>query len=308
MKNYIINLEKSKHFWLTFSANGKGIEWQDYDLPTPHYLHHNHTNYSYIIAWAIVGYFGTVASKEFLLDVVARFCLALEADRLPWKPEIRDSGHIYNREAIELKTLSANLPSLPWDHGDTQLADFVDKGIRRFNRNSKKQMQSEDALFEATRWHLYRRAYAENTTINITEDYVQILLETENQLLSNPKSTSDIKSKARRMSEYMQNEFVIYTDIKGYAEWSKEQRAEYMRVYRKLRRSKNMATRTEHMAKVNANRKRKTQARIRDLVEDLFARERIRFKNGKLRIGVIAKELNLTPETVSAHLKEMDLK
>ena len=90
-------------------------------------------------------------------------------------------------------------------------------------------MVSEDALFEATRHHLYRRAYAEGTTDNITEDCVQILLATESQLLAKPKGRGDIKSKAKRMAEYMQNEFVIYKNIKGYAEWSKEKRNAYMR-------------------------------------------------------------------------------
>jgi len=167
-------------------------------------------------------------------------------------------------------------------------------------------MVSEDALFEATRHHLYRRAYAEGTTDNITEDYVQILLETENQLLAKPKGRGDIKSKAKRMAEYMQNEFVIYKNIKGYAEWSREQRNAYMREYRK-RKGLVMATRTEHMKKVNINKKIKTQAKIKAVLEDMFLREDVYTKAGKPKATAIAKILDISRNTVSAHLKEMGL-
>ena len=197
---------------------------------TPHYLHH--AKYSYAIAWAVAGYFGTPMSKEFLLDVVARFLLLFpDATRLPYKPDEDLDAHILDRKPYELKDFAKRLPSLPWSHEDTKLASFVDVGIRELNEDKKdsQKMVSEDALFEATRWHLYRRAYAERTTDNITQDYVQVMLETENQLLAHPKGRGDIRAKAKRMAEYMQNEFAICENIKGYAEWSKERRAEYMR-------------------------------------------------------------------------------
>lgn len=231
-----------------------------------------------------------------------------DATRLPYEPTPKEDAHTLAREPYELKAIAEHLPSLPWTHKDTKLASFVDEGIIEFNKGKKdeERMVSEDALFEATRHHLYRRAYAEGTTDNITEDYVQILLETENQLLAKPKGRGDIKSKAKRMAEYMQNEFVIYKNIKGYAEWSKDKRNAYMREYRK-RKGLVMATRTEHMKKVNINKKAKAKAKIRGVLEDVFLHDKIKFKNGKLRIGVIAKLVDLTPETTSKHLKEMGL-
>ena len=231
-----------------------------------------------------------------------------DATRLPYEPTPKEDAHTLAREPYELKAIAEHLPSLPWTHKDTKLASFVDEGIIEFNKGKKdeERMVSEDALFEATRHHLYRRAYAEGTTDNITEDYVQILLETENQLLAKPKGRGDIKSKAKRMAEYMQNEFVIYKNIKGYAEWSKDKRNAYMREYRK-RKGLVMATRTEHMKKVNINKKEKAKAKIRGVLEDVFLHDKIKFKNGKLRIGVIAKLVDLTPETTSKHLKEMGL-
>ena len=231
-----------------------------------------------------------------------------DATRLPYEPTPKEDAHTLTREPYELKTIAEHLPSLPWTHKDTKLASFVDEGIREFNKDKKEaeRMVREDALFEATRHHLYRRAYAEGTTDNITEDYVQILLETENQLLAKPKGRGDIKSKAKRMTEYMQNEFVIYKNIKGYAEWSKEKRNAYMREY-KHRKGINMATVEEHLSKVHANRNAKAKAKIREVLEDMFVHDVIRFKNGRLKIGVIAKLVDMTDKTVSKHLKEMGL-
>jgi len=309
MSNDIINYNKNQAFWLNFSVQGLGVEWQDYDLPTPHYLHHHPNDTRYAVAWAIVGFFGTTASKEFLLDVVARFCLALEAQRLPWKPEERDSGHFHKREPYELKQIAECLPSLPWSHEDAKLADFVEQGIEELNRAREKAdkpiMTSEDALFEATRWHLYRRAYAEGTVDNITEDYVQILLETENQLLTKPRSAGTVRAKAKRMAEYMQDEFIIFKNDQ-YKDWSKERKVKYMRNYRK-RKGLTVASRTEHMRKVNKNKKLKSRAKIEAVLNDLFKREEIRMKNGKLKIGAIAKFADLDRDTVSDHLKEMGL-
>jgi hypothetical protein len=238
---------------------------------------------------------------------VARFLLVFpDATRLPYAPTPKENTHNLNREPYELKAIAEHLPSLPWTHEDTKLASFVDVGIQNFNKDKKdaEKMVSEDALFEATRHHLYRRAYAEGTTNNITEDYVQILLETENQLLAKPKGRGDIRSKAKRMAEYMQNEFVIYDNIQGYAEWGKEQRNAYMREYRN-KKGLVMATRTEHIKKVHQSRNLKSKAKIREVLDDIFLRDSIYTKAGKPKAIAIAKLLNMSRNTVSKHLKEM---
>lgn len=297
-------------FYITMQMLGDGTEWIDYDLPPPHYLHHHRTFHQYVIAWAIAGYFGTPKSKEFLLDVVARLLLAFpDAERLPWRPEQRETGLRLDAPPYELRELASRLPSLPWSHEDTKLASFVDAGVREFNRGKKdeERMVSEDALFEATRWHLYRRAYAEGHTRNITEDYVRVLLETENQLLAKPRDPSDVRAKAKRMAEYMQNEFVVYDQLAGYAEWSKEKKREYMREYRQ-RKGLVMATKEEHIKQVHKNRRAKTQAQIRSVLSDIFLRDQVYTKSGKPIATAIAKVLGMSRNTVAEHLKEMGLR
>ena len=294
-----------KAFCITFQMLGDGTEWIDYDLPPPHYLHHHRTFHQYVIAWAIAGYFATPKSKEFLLDVVARLLLAFPgAERLPWRPEQRETGLRLDVPPYELKELASRLPSLPWSHEDTKLASFVDAGVREFNRGKKdeERMVSEDALFEATRWHLYRRAYAEGHTRNITEDYVLVLLQTENQLLAKPRDPSDVRAKAKRMAEYMQNEFVIYQTA-GYAEWSKEKKREYMREYRQ-RKGLTMATREEHIEQVNEMRKERSRKKVLNLITGLYSGE---FKRGgRWNASKIARELDMNRKTVTKIIREWE--
>jgi hypothetical protein len=307
MENFTNNYQKNqakpadKAFWLTFRLLGIGAEWLDAGLPTPHYLRHHHALQQYIAAWAIVGYFGTPKAKAFLLDVVARFLLEFpEAERLPWKPKIRKDGHRLNAPPYELRELAAVLPSLPWDHSDTRLASFVDEAIQEA-KEAGKEIRGEDALFEATRWHLYRRAYAEGHTRNITEDYVRVMLQTENQLLARPRPPGDIKAKARRMAEYMQNEFVVYTNIAGYAEWSKEKRAEYMRNYRD-RKGLVMATREEHIRKVHAQIREKSRRKVIGLITGLYADE---YRRGQSwNISKLAADTGMSRNTVARIIKE----
>ena len=297
--------------YLTFSVWGDGTEWIDYGLPTPHYMHHHRVCHKYVIAWAVAGYFATPKSRGFLLDVVARLLLAFPgAERLPWAPEQRETGHRLDAPPYELKELASRLPSLPWDHRDTHLASLFDEAARELTAKREARRKpgedpnkiSEDALFEAARWHLYRRAYAEGHTRNITEDYVRVLLETENQLMTKPRDPSDVRAKAKRMAEYMQNEFVIYQTA-GYADWSREQKNAYMREYRH-RKGINMATREEHAMKLNEKRREESRRKVLGLLTGMFAEEYKRA--GKWNISKIAKDLRMGRNTVAWIIHEWE--
>lgn len=76
--------------------------------------------------------------------------------------------------------------------------------------------------------------------------------------------------------------------------------------YHLLKKGTGMS-REEHIKKVHQNRVSKAQNKIKLIVEDMFKQEEIRFKNGKLRVGVLAKLTEMSEKTVSKHLKEMGL-
>lgn len=67
-----------------------------------------------------------------------------------------------------------------------------------------------------------------------------------------------------------------------------------------------MATRLEHIKKVNAEREEATRKKIMNTCSGMFANE-YKKKSGAWHIGKIAKDLHLTEKTVSKYLKEMAL-
>lgn len=93
-------------FWLHLRASGDGLEIAEYDLPTPNYYQRTDES-SYHVAWLLNGYFGTVKSRAYLNDMIARLSIGMKiANRLPYAPK-KAEGRAY-----ELKEFQ-NLPSLP---------------------------------------------------------------------------------------------------------------------------------------------------------------------------------------------------
>lgn len=77
--------------------------------------------------------------------------------------------------------------------------------------------------------------------------------------------------------------------------------------YTKKPQGEVMATRLEHIEQVNKNRVIRSNNKIKAILDDIFLQDDIKFKNGKYRIQKIAELTNLTRQTVSKYLKEMDL-
>ncbi len=77
--------------------------------------------------------------------------------------------------------------------------------------------------------------------------------------------------------------------------------------YKKKPTGEVMATRQEHIKKVNENRIIKNRNKIKAVLDDIFLQDDIKFKNGKYRVGKIAEITEIHRETVSKYLKEFDL-
>jgi hypothetical protein len=93
-------------FWLHVRASGDGLEIVEYKLPTPNYYQRTDES-SYYVAWLLNGYFGTVKSRAYLNDMIARLSLGMKIiNRLYYAPKKMEG------RAYELKEFQ-NLPSLP---------------------------------------------------------------------------------------------------------------------------------------------------------------------------------------------------
>jgi len=303
MNNYSEKTKQNQYF-LHFFNKGQGVEWIDAGLPTPHYL--QHANSGYFIAWAIEGYFCTAKARAFIVDTVARYLLLFpDAERLPYKPYIEDrehSAHTIKHKPYKLKDIAQALPSLSWQSGEyTDIVNFLKASQTVANKKAKKTLYKiEDDLFEASRWHLYRYAYA-NGTDAITYEYVKTILETENSLLAKPRTVADIKAKAKRMTEYMRNEFIIHTAA-GYNEWDKAKKAEYMRNYRKQKEVVEM-TRSERAISNTKARAEKTKKKVINCITGLYAESEYKKKSGAWNISKIARDIKTDRKTVAKYLK-----
>lgn len=290
-----------KPYFLQFYTPGNGTEWLDYGLPQPHYLHH--AVYGYMIAWMIDGYFATETARRFLIDIIGRYLLAFPgAQRLPYAPYIeerRESAHTLDAPPVTLKQFSRALPSLPKPNDEKR------RNAEFWAAMSKKERQ-DDALFEATRWHLYRRAYAEGTGKNIEYDYVLALLEAENGLLERPRSPSDVRAKAKAMSKFMQEEFVVYEHAKGYNEWSNDKKAAYYREYyqTKIKTGGEMSREEAGRRASKIRQDRKIQA-IKDAMNSVLS-DSLKKKNGQWNATAIAEIAGVDPRTVRKYLKEIE--
>lgn len=93
-------------FWLHLRASGDGLEIAEYNLPTPNYYQRNDEG-SYHVAWLLNGYFGTIKSRAYLNDMIARISISMKiANRIPYAPN-RVEGRGYDLKEFQ------NLPSLP---------------------------------------------------------------------------------------------------------------------------------------------------------------------------------------------------
>lgn len=86
-----------------------------------------------------------------------------------------------------------------------------------------------------------------------------------------------------------------------------EQRNWQIRKYIKKPKEEVMATRREHIDQVNKNKIIKNRNKIKAVIDDIFLQDQIKFKNGKYRIGKISELTGMTRQSVSKHLKEMEL-
>ncbi len=262
------NLNNLKGFWLHFYLSGNGSEFLDYDLPIPTYL--EHYNKGYAVAWCIEGYFGTKKGEAFLNDVIARFILSfadLSPKRLPYKPDYEKNNktaHILVK-AYSLKKFSSKLKSIKTRKEIPQRAEVF-----------------EDLIF----WAI--KLYAED----LIRDYGLIpyeLLEdfAVNQFL-HKKDFSTIRAKCRNIFNwYEERDFKI-------------QEKKYKNNKEKYEGTK--MTRIENMKRINKERAEEKRRKILNALSGMFADD-YKKKNGKWNISKIAKELNISRDTVKKYIK-----
>jgi hypothetical protein len=270
MKSY----KKLPTTWLYFHLEGDGVEWIDQDLPIPNYLEHK--DKSYIIGYEIIGYFGTQKSQEYLNDMIARVLITfrdLKAYRLNYKPLPPLPFHSI-RYAHTLRR--------PYDLKELQ-------GLKSIEGEKYLPRQSADNFDDHTFWAIKFHCEELIKRFGVPE-YKR--LESFAFRSFEGKEYSTLRAKCRSVWN-----------------WYDKRDWEIPKGYKKVNKSKEqiMASRQEHIKKVNENRELKTRNKIRSLVDDIFMQDQIKLKNGKFKISAIAKLTEIHRKTVAKHLKKMGL-
>jgi len=260
--------------WLYFQMNGNGTEWIDQNLPIPNYLEHKQDKY--IIGYEIKGYFGTQKSQEYLNDIIARILITfkdLKACRL-------------DNEVLP----PLPLRSVRYAHTFGHKYDLKDlQGLQSIEGEKYLPRQSADNFEDHTFWAIKFHCEELIKRFGVVE-YQR--LESFALRSFEGKEYSTLKAKCRSVWN-----------------WYEKRNWKIPKGYKKVNKSKEqiVASRKEHIKKVNENRELKTRNKIKSLIDDIFVQDKIKMKNGKFKISAIAKLTEIHRETVSKHLKEMGL-
>ena len=243
----------------------------DENLPTPNKIQLlSGAVAKFAIMYHIAGYTGTKKSREYFNDIVARFFLTLPIqERLPYELDTA-----YEHERVYKLKEFGNLKSLKARYG-------------KINYNPS----NNDLIF----WSL--KVYVEQSIIDFGGfvPYQHVQIWAFNMFEHKAKDRSTLKAKCRSVwSWYEQRDWKLSL---------------LSATKRELKSKEDiMATRLEHIKKVNVNRKNKVKVAIRTVLEDMFMQEQIRYKNGNYKITEIAELTNISTKTVAKYLKEMGIK
>jgi len=270
MMGIIANKQRlNQAFWLYFHLFGVGDEWIDYNLPTPTY--HKHIDQGYLLGWAIDGYFATSKGQEFLNDIIARFLISFKdtgIKRLSYKPDIDDNSARIYAKIYRLREFSRQLDSLP----------------------SKKLIPHRADIFEDfTFWAI--KFYAED----LIRDTGFIIYESlENWALSQfeHKERSTVRAKCRSVwNWYAERDFQIPRKHKTLKQYQEE----------------TMATRQEHLRKVNREKRERNRKVVINAITGLYADE-YKKKSGAWHYQKIADATGISSKTVAKIIKEYEAK
>lgn len=262
-------LSPNSGYWLHFLLR-EPLQWVDVGLPPPHYYLEGTSGNDRQIAfaaWRIDGYFGTKKGVEYLNDVIARFLLTLDAERLPYRPyyeERKESARLYDVEPYKLSEIASYLDSLP----------------RR-----KQIPRRADNYHDYTFWAI--KFWVEDQIAANGEGTMVVYETLENwamgQFLGH-KERSTIRAKCRSIwNWYDERGWTIPDTRKG-----------------------KVSTMSRTEAATNAAKSKAEQARqkIIDAMNSVIAAD-LKKKNGKWNAKKIAEVTGLHPETVRKHLKEL---
>lgn len=235
-------------------------------LPYPHKHYLNNGVYTY--CWLLDGFFHTKKGYSYLTDIIARFMLSYD-------------GCSYKKHYLDKESVIKPLKLEAFNNLKSKASELV---------KDYKQSKAETMYMcrDTTFWHL--KLYAEDL---IRQDGMIIYSKLEDMALEcypeHKKGNSTLKAKCRSIWQ-----------------WYLERDWKTGRVARKFdTKEELMASRSEHMKKINKDKAKDTDRKIKNCIEGMFKDEYIK-PSGKWNISKICKDTGLHRNTVSKYLKEFE--
>ncbi len=292
--NYNIKENKKNNFFDILNENKESYfaidvpdvdytRYLDLDLPEPNIL--KRFPNSYKIIYLVDGYFGTKKSKEFFNDIKERLISSFGGEE--WKIKLW-SWKFYKKKDYYF-------PAIEFDdndilhYGKFELCDF--EGLNRVKKIRKSMFEvnqtrdkifsllGDDNLFEAARWLIYQ------TKIDgtLSEDKSFEILSSQNEKFGLHKSFSDIRSKAKNMTEWTEENYNLGKHSPDY----------YNNYYKNIRSKKDDRMELNKFLNLEATRKKKTsEIKILDGIKELLNQD-MKFNKSNLSkiTGITRKTL-----------------
>lgn len=267
MNNYsrLSGKNQEKNTWLHISFEDDVTDSFGNIIPYPH--HHYIKNHRLVYCWLIDGFFNTKKNIEFLNDIIARFKITFVDSK-------------YLKHSKDFQNTITPLKLKQFQGLKSKAKAIVKEKYQRANTRN-------DYVF----WCI--KLYCEDL---IRQNGMIIYSTLEDWAFDNfidyTKDNSTLRAKCRSTYNwYFDRNWKIgrankkYTDIKEYLEDS-------------------MASRKEHIIKVNKEKAKQTKRKIMNCITGLFADD-FKKKNGSWNAIKIAEGTNLSEKTVRKYLKEL---
>lgn len=272
--------------WIFFYVVGQQ-EWLNCGLPAPSLL--IPLKHSYYIGYKIEGYFSTQKNRKFLQDIIARFVITLahegaqKVEYLHYKPYLDNKDIIHYNEDYIYNLRDDIAPCLL----SLQETKKRDKERDNLLATIGQYTNSEDELFDAIRFTIYDFVKM-NGKDALTYDYVETIAQVKYEIIGSKKGWSTAKAKAKAIYKWVKENYRVGT---GKSKKARRTQKEYL--------EETMATRKEHITKINKERAVKKKNKVKEAIKILEEKgERISVRN-------IAKVAEISTKTAQKYLKEL---